>query len=132
MMLGNYRGELEPGTNIVTPFVSAVHTVDMREKNRKFSLNNAVTADKKKISLKADLYLKVKDAERAHFEVDDHEKATAHIVRSALLDEVTKWKYDELRFNRTKLVRNVLKKVKERTEDWGVEITSLEIEPISP
>src|SRR3954451_10199761 len=68
--LGRYKRTLNPGLNLLVPFVDAVRSkVDMREAVVSFPPQPVITSDNLVVSIDTVLYYKVVDPVRATYEI---------------------------------------------------------------
>ncbi|WP_275407553.1 SPFH domain-containing protein, partial [Paractinoplanes ferrugineus] len=68
--LGRYRVTLNPGLNLLIPFVDAVRSkVDMREQVVSFPPQPVITSDNLVVSIDTVLYFRVVDPMRATYEI---------------------------------------------------------------
>ncbi|HEX2773640.1 MAG TPA: SPFH domain-containing protein, partial [Micromonosporaceae bacterium] len=68
--LGRYKRTLNPGLNLLVPFVDAVRTkVDMREQVVSFHPQPVITSDNLVVSIDTVLYFRVVDPVRATYEI---------------------------------------------------------------
>ncbi|MFO7992336.1 MAG: SPFH domain-containing protein [Thermoplasmata archaeon] len=130
IVLGNYRGTLPPGVNIVPPFISMVDTVDLRVQMLTLHIDGAPTKDRKRVKMEATLYIKVTSAERAYFEVEDYRKAVYRLTRITIDKLISDMDLEDVIYGRTKISSKVKQMVNEQSEGWGVQVDNLEVHKI--
>ncbi len=74
-LFGRYRKLLEPGINVVPPFVSIAHPIDTRTKTIEVPRQQARTTDGIAVTVAAVVECTVVDAEKTFLEVENHERA---------------------------------------------------------
>jgi len=72
-VFGEYR-KLEPGINLIPPFVSRTYAFDMRTQTLDVPRQEAITRDNSPVTADAVVYIKVMDAKKAFLEVDDYKE----------------------------------------------------------
>src|SRR2546430_13247025 len=88
---------------------------------------DVITRDNISIKVNAVLYMKVRDAVRAVNEVENYLYATSQLAQTTLRSVLGETELDELLMNREKInaiLKNIIDK---RTEDWGVEVSAVEV-----
>lgn len=130
IVLGNYRGTLPPGVNIVPPFISMVDKVDLRVQMFTLHIDGAPTKDRKRVKMETTLYIKVTSAERSYFEVEDYRKAVYRLTRVTIENLIADMELEEVIYGRTKISSTVKNTVNEQAKEWGVQVDKLEIHRI--
>ena len=83
--LGKYKRTLNPGLNLLVPFVDAVRTkVDMREQVVSFPPQPVITSDNLVVSIDTVLYFKVVDSVRATYEISNFLQAIEQLTVTTL------------------------------------------------
>src|ERR687889_547432 len=83
--LGRYKRTLQPGLNLLVPFVDAVRTkVDMREQVVSFPPQPVITSDNLVVSIDTVLYFKVVDSVRATYEIANFLQAIEQLTVTTL------------------------------------------------
>jgi len=132
IVLGNFRRTLEPGVNIVTPFISDVITIDLRTQVLNVPRQEAITKDNSRTNVNAIIYIKVVNIEKVFFEVTDHKAATISLAQTSLKSVIGDTELDELLHNREKVNTHMREVLDEVTEDWGVRVESVKINEVDP
>ena len=83
--LGKYNRTLDPGLNILVPFIDRVRTnVDMREQVVSFPPQPVITADNLVVSIDTVLYFQVVDPVRATYEIANFLQAIEQLTVTTL------------------------------------------------
>jgi len=83
--LGKYHRTLQPGLNILVPFVDAVRTkVDLREQVVSFPPQPVITSDNLVVSIDTVLYFKVVDPVKATYEIANFLQAIEQLTVTTL------------------------------------------------
>src|SRR6476659_2665707 len=83
--LGKYHRTLQPGLNILVPFVDAVRTkVDLREQVVSFPPQPVITSDNLGLSIDTVLYFKVVDPVKSTYEIANFLQAIEQLTVTTL------------------------------------------------
>jgi len=132
IVLGNFRRTLEPGVNIVPPFISDVITIDLRTQVLDVPRQEVITKDNSPTNVDAIIYIKVVDVKKAFFEVTDHKAATINLAQTTLRSVIGDMELDEILYNRERINTHLREVLDEATDDWGVRVESVEIREVDP
>jgi regulator of protease activity HflC (stomatin/prohibitin superfamily) len=129
---GRARKELAaPGINLLLPFgIDRMRVVDVRTRAIQIAPQEIITHDNISISVDAVVYASVSSPSHAVLEVEDFLPATLQLASTTLRAVLGKMDLDEILAHRDAVnteVRNILDT---RTEQWGVEISAVEIKDI--
>jgi regulator of protease activity HflC (stomatin/prohibitin superfamily) len=130
--LGRARTDLAgPGLVLLLPFgIDRAKVVDTRIQAIQIPPQEVITRDNISIVVSAVVYANVSSPRHAVLEVDQFLPATLQLASTTLRAVVGKMELDDILANREGIngeVRNILDT---RTEQWGVEITAVELKDI--
>ncbi|WP_238392113.1 SPFH domain-containing protein [Halorussus amylolyticus] len=131
-VLGEYRKLLEPGLNLVPPFVSATHTYDMRTQMLDVPPQEAITEDNSPVTADAVIYIRVMDAKRAFLEVEDYRKAVANLAQTTLRAVIGDMELDDTLRKRTEINSRIHEELDRPTDEWGVRVEAVEVQAVMP
>jgi regulator of protease activity HflC (stomatin/prohibitin superfamily) len=131
--LGRYRKTLEPGMNMIIPFIDRVKPlIDLREQVVSFLGQPVITEDNLVVKIDTVLFFQVTDPRAADYEIVNYiqaiEQLTATMLRSVIgsMDlEVTLTSRDKI----NTMLRGVLD---DASGKWGIRVTRVEIKAIDP
>ncbi|MET1019665.1 MAG: paraslipin, partial [Microterricola sp.] len=87
--LGRYHKTLQPGLNLLVPFVDRVHRmVDMREQVVSFPPQPVITEDNLVVSIDTVVYFQVTDARAATYEIANYLGAVEQLATTTLRNVV--------------------------------------------
>ncbi len=132
IVLGNFRRTLEPGVNLVPPFISDVIKIDLRTQVLDVPRQEVITKDNSPTNVDAIIYIKVVDVKKAFFEVTDHKAATINLAQTTLRSVIGDMELDEILYNRERINTHLREVLDEATDDWGVRVESVEIREVDP
>ncbi|NUB92233.1 SPFH/Band 7/PHB domain protein [Haloterrigena sp. SYSU A121-1] len=131
-VLGEYRKLLEPGLNIVPPFVSRVYTFDMRTQTIDVPSQEAITRDNSPVTADAVVYIRVMDAKRAFLEVDDYQRAVSNLAQTTLRAVIGDMELDDTLSRREMINERIRQELDEPTDEWGIRVESVEVREVTP
>lgn len=131
-VLGEYRGLLGPGLNLVPPLVSRTRTFDTRTRTLGVSEQEVLTRDDAPVTADAVVYVRVADPERAHLAVEDHREAVSELARSALRAVLSDVALDDALNERAEIAARVRERLEEPTDEWGVRVERVEVQRVMP
>ncbi len=131
--LGRYRKTLEPGMNVIIPFIDRVKPlIDLREQVVSFLGQPVITEDNLVVKIDTVLFFQVTDPRAADYEIVNYiqaiEQLTATMLRSVIgsMDlELTLTSRDKI----NTMLRGVLD---DASGKWGIRVTRVEIKAIDP
>ncbi len=131
--LGRYKRTLNPGLNLLVPFVDAVRTkVDMREQVVSFPPQPVITSDNLVVSIDTVLYFKVVDSVRATYEISNFLQAIEQLTVTTLRNVIGSLDLERALTSREEINRHLSGVLDETTGRWGIKVTRVEIKAIEP
>jgi regulator of protease activity HflC (stomatin/prohibitin superfamily) len=131
-VFGEYRKLLEPGFNIIPPFVSRTYAFDMRTQTLDVPRQEAITRDNSPVTADAVVYIKVMDAKKAFLEVDDYKKAVSNLAQTTLRAVLGDMELDDTLNKRQEINAKIRKELDEPTDEWGIRVESVEVREVNP
>jgi len=131
-VFGEYRELLEPGINVVPPFVSETHTFDMRTQMLDVPEQEAITEDNSPVTADAVVYIRVMDAERAYLEVENYRDAVANLAQTTLRAVVGDMALDDTLRQRAEINARIHEGLDKPTDEWGVRVEAVEVQKVMP
>jgi regulator of protease activity HflC (stomatin/prohibitin superfamily) len=130
--LGRARKNLAgPGMVLLLPFgVDRARVVDTRIQAIQIPPQEVITRDNISIVVSAVVYANVASPRHAILEVEDYLPATLQLAATTLRAVVGKLELDDILSNREGINNEVRNILDTRTEQWGVEITAVELKDI--
>jgi regulator of protease activity HflC (stomatin/prohibitin superfamily) len=130
--LGRARRDLGgPGLTLLLPFgIDRARVVDTRIQAIQIPPQEVITRDNISIVVGAVVYANVASPRHAVLEVEDYTPATLQLAATTLRAVVGKMELDDILANREGINNEVRNILDTRTEQWGVEITAVELKDI--
>jgi regulator of protease activity HflC (stomatin/prohibitin superfamily) len=131
--LGRYRKTLEPGMNVIIPFVDRVKPmIDLREQVVSFNGQPVITEDNLVVLIDTVLFFQVTDPRAADYEIVNYIQAIEQITATMLRSVIGSMDLEQTLTSRDKinaLLRGVLD---DASGKWGIRVTRVEIKAIDP
>jgi regulator of protease activity HflC (stomatin/prohibitin superfamily) len=129
---GRARKQLAtPGFNLLLPFgIDRMRVVDTRTRAIQIAPQEIITHDNISISVDAVVYAAVASPSHAVLEVEDFMPATLQLASTTLRAVLGKMDLDDILAHRDAINNEVRGILDTRTEQWGVEISAVEIKDI--
>ena len=128
--LGKHVREIKPGLNIIIPLIEYVNCVDMRIRTMDVIPQEIMTKDSVPVKIDAVVYYKIFDAPKSIIAVENFGLASTLLAQSKLRDVLGKYDLDTLLANKDQIGKEVLVALQGPTDDWGINIISVEIKNI--
>ena len=131
--LGKYAGTLDAGFHILLPFVDVIrYRHSLKEQARDIPEQVCITRDNVQVAVDGVLYLKVLNAERASYGIQDYQFAISQLAQTTLRSEVGKIELDRTFEERGHINSMVVSELDKASEAWGVKVLRYEIKNITP
>ncbi len=131
LTLGRYTGLKGPGLIYVTPIISKITVVvSTRIQVVAFKTESTYTQDNVPVNVDAVMYFQVIDADKAVLNVESYATATQLAAQTTLREVLGKSSFDEILSEREKIGEAARQIIDEKTEHWGVKVSSVEIRDV--
>jgi regulator of protease activity HflC (stomatin/prohibitin superfamily) len=125
------KGLATPGFNLLLPFgIDRMRVVDTRTRAIQISPQEVITHDNISIVVDAVVYASIASPAHAILEVEDYLPATLQLAATTLRAVLGKMDLDDILAHRDAINGEVRTILDTRTEQWGVEISAVEIKDI--
>lgn len=144
--LGRYYATLEPGINIIIPFVDRAkevvvlsrgrcaysNTIDLREQVYDFPKQNVITKDNVQTEINALLYFQIVDPLKAVYEINNLPNAIEKLTQTTLRNIIGELELDETLTSRDTINTKLRAVLDDATDKWGVKVNRVELQDITP
>ena len=131
--LGKFRSILEPGLHFLIPFVDRVA---YRHETRELCVNiphqSCISRDNIQIDVDALLYIKVMDAYKASYGIEDYLIAAINLAQTTVRSEVGKLRLSQTFSERDALNETIVREIDNASEPWGIKVMRYEVMNITP
>ncbi len=131
--LGRYSRTLEPGLNLVVPFIERVRPlVDLREQVVNFRPQPVITQDNVVVSIETVLYFTITDARSATYEIANPLQAIEQLTVTTLRNVIGGITLEQTLTSRENVNSELRGVLDEATGKWGIRINRVEIKSVDP
>jgi len=131
--LGKYASTLNAGFHMLIPFIEVIrykHT--LKELAMDIPEQICITRDNVQVGVDGVLYLKVLDAERASYGIQDYRFAISQLAQTTLRSEIGKIELDRTFEERSSINVLIVNELDKASSPWGVKVLRYEIRNINP
>lgn len=131
--LGKYSCTLDAGFHILMPFIDAIrYKHSLKETAVDIPEQVCITRDNVQVTVDGILYMRVLNAERASYGINEYQFALIQLAQTALRSEIGKIELDKTFEARTAINAQVVNELDKASEPWGVKVLRYEIKNITP
>lgn len=131
--LGRYHASLQPGLNIVIPFVDRVaYKHLLKEVPLDVQPQICITKDNTQVQIDGVIFYQVTDPRLASYGTANFQLAIVQLAQTSLRSECGKRELDRLLEERNDINRAVIAALDEASPNWGVKVLRYEIKDITP
>jgi regulator of protease activity HflC (stomatin/prohibitin superfamily) len=131
--LGRYRKTLEPGMNMIIPFIDRVKPlIDLREQVVSFTGQRVITEDNLVVSIDTVLFFQVTDPRAADYEIVNYIQAIEQLTATMLRSVIGSMDLEETLTSRENINTQLRGVLDDASGKWGIRVTRVEIRAIDP
>ena len=130
---GKYKTTLQPGLNVVTPFVDRVrYVIDMREQVVSFPPQPVITEDNLVVSIDTVIYFQVTNPVAATYEIANYIQAIEQLTMTTLRNIIGGMDLEQALTSRDSINQALRGVLDEATGPWGIRVNRVELKAIDP
>ncbi len=130
---GRYTRTLEPGLNILTPFIERIGArMNVMEQVLDIPTQEVITRDNASVSADAVAFYQVLNAAQAAYQITNLQLAIQNLTMTNIRSVMGSMDLDELLSNREVINERLLRVVDQAVHPWGIKVTRVEIKDIQP
>lgn len=131
--LGKYSQTLEPGLNLIIPFVDDVaYKVTTKDIVLDIPSQEVITRDNVVIIANAVAYINIVRPDKAVYGIEDYEYGIRNLVQTSLRSIIGEMDLDSALSSRDEIKTKLKHAISEDIADWGITLKTVEIQDINP
>lgn len=131
--LGRYTRTLEPGLNIVIPFVDRVRPlIDIREQVVSFEPRSVITEDNLSVHIDTVLYFQVTNPRDAAYEIANYLQAIEQLTITTVRNVIGSLDLEKVLTSREYINSTLRGVLDEASGKWGIRVNRVELKAIDP
>jgi regulator of protease activity HflC (stomatin/prohibitin superfamily) len=131
--LGRYTKTLEPGMNMIMPFIDRVKPlIDLREQVVSFTGQRVITEDNLVVTIDTVLFFQVTDPRAADYEIVNYIQAIEQISATMLRSVIGSMDLEQTLTSRETINTQLRGVLDDASGKWGIRVTRVEIKTIDP
>ena len=131
--LGRFYGTLEPGLNLIIPFLDRVAYVhSLKEVPLDVPEQICITKDNTQLTVDGILYYQVTDPRLASYGSSNYVAAITQLAQTTLRSEIGKMELDKTFESRDDINRQIVHALDEAGRNWGIKVLRYEIKSLTP
>jgi len=131
--LGRFHGTLEPGLNLIIPFLGRVaYTHSLKEVPLDVPEQICITKDNTQLGVDGILYYQVTDPRLASYGSSNYIAAISQLAQTTLRSEIGKMELDKTFESRDEINRQIVASLDEAGRNWGIKVLRYEIKSLTP
>lgn len=144
--LGKYYATLNPGVNIIIPFIDRAKvvvtqqrghyfyssTIDLREQVYDFDKQNVITKDNIQMQINALLYFQIVDPFKTVYEINNLPNAIEKLTQTTLRNIIGEMELDQTLTSRDTINTKLRGVLDDATNKWGIKVNRVELQDITP
>ena len=131
--LGKYSQTLEPGLNLIIPYVDDVaYKVTTKDSVLDIPSQEVITRDNVVIIANAVAYINIVRPDKAVYGIEDYEYGIRNLVQTSLRSIIGEMDLDSALSSRDEIKTKLKHAISEDIADWGITLKTVEIQDINP
>ena len=131
--LGKYSQTLEPGLNLIIPYVDDVsYKVTTKDIVLDIPSQEVITRDNVVIIANAVAYMNIIRPDKAVYGIEDYEYGIRNLVQTSLRSIIGEMDLDSALSSRDEIKMKLKHAISEDIADWGITLKTVEIQDINP
>ncbi|XWN35885.1 MAG: stomatin-like protein [Balneola sp.] len=131
--LGKFKKNLKPGFHFLIPLMDRpAYRREMREQVLDVPSQTCITKDNIEVAVDGLVYIKVMDAHKASYGINNYQAASINLAQTTMRSEVGKITLDDTFSEREAMNENIVREIDKAAGPWGIKVLRYEIKNIRP
>ncbi len=131
--LGKYCCTLKPGLNLIIPYIDYIRAkVPTKDITIDIDPIEVITKDNAVIKVDTIAFIRVYNPQKAIYGVDNYVNAMEQLIITTVRAIIGSITLDEALSGKEKIIRDLRERIEHDTPDWGITVTSFDIQEIMP
>ncbi|BBC26056.1 SPFH domain-containing protein [Pseudanabaena sp. ABRG5-3] len=129
---GKYQKTMEPGINIVLPFLDRVALIQSsREQVLEMSPQPCTTSDSVSVSVSGVMYWQVTDLKQAKYNIENVDKSLSVSLATQIQTQIGRCDLDNIIGGQERINEEILQGISSDTKDWGIRVLRVRLGEIT-
>jgi regulator of protease activity HflC (stomatin/prohibitin superfamily) len=129
---GKYQKTMEPGINIVLPFLDRVTLIkSSREQVLEISPQPCTTSDSVSVSVSGVMYWQISDLKDARYNIENVDKSLVVSLATQIQTQIGRCDLDNIIGGQERINGEILEGISNDTKDWGIKILRVRLGEIT-
>ncbi len=131
--LGKYQKTLNPGLNIIIPYVDTVsYKVSTKDQIIDTARQECISLDNAVLAVNAVAFINVLSPEKAVYGIENYHLAIQNLVQTTLRSIIGEMRLDDALSSRDQIKAKLKAGISDDLADWGINLRGVEIQDINP
>jgi regulator of protease activity HflC (stomatin/prohibitin superfamily) len=129
---GKYQKTMEPGINIVLPFLDRVTLIkSAREQVLEISPQPCTTSDSVSVSVSSVMYWQINDLKKARYNIENVDKSLIVSLATQIQTQIGRCDLDNIIGGQERINGEILEGISSDTKDWGIKVLRVRLGEIT-
>jgi len=129
---GKYQKTMEPGINIVLPFLDRVTLIkSAREQVLEISPQPCTTSDSVSVSVSGVMYWQITDLKQARYNIENVDKSLVVSLATQIQTQIGRCDLDNIIGGQERINGEILEGISSDTKDWGIKVLRVRLGEIT-
>ncbi|MBD2178447.1 SPFH/Band 7/PHB domain protein [Pseudanabaena sp. FACHB-1998] len=129
---GKYQKTMEPGINIVLPFLDRIALIkSSREQVLEISPQPCTTSDSVSVSVSGVMYWQITDLQKARYNIENVDKSLVVSLATQIQTQIGRCDLDNIIGGQERINGDILEGISSDTKDWGIKVLRVRLGEIT-
>jgi regulator of protease activity HflC (stomatin/prohibitin superfamily) len=129
---GKYKKTMEPGINIVLPFIDRVSLIkSAREQVLELKPQPCMTSDNVSVNVSGTMYWQISDLQKARYNIENVDQSLEISLSTQIQTQIGRCELDNIIGGQERINGEILKGISSDTHDWGITVLRVRLGEIT-